>query len=74
MYAMKILKKQHIIEAKQLEHTRAEKLILQHVNHPFLVSLKHSFQTGPKIYFVLEFMKGGELFQHLRRVKRFTEE
>ena len=71
---MKIIKKQHIIEANQLEHTKAEKLILSHLNHPFLVSLKYFFQTGPKLYFVMEFMKGGELFQHLRRVKRFTEE
>lgn len=74
LYAMKILKKQHIIEAKQLEHTMAENLILCHVNHPFLVSLKYAFQTEHKIYFVMEFMKGGELFQHLKRVSRFTEE
>lgn len=72
-FAMKILKKQHIIEAKQLEHTKAEKIILSYVNHPFLVSLKYSFQSGSKIYFIMEFMKGGELFQHLRKVRRFTE-
>ena len=74
LFAMKILKKQHIIEAKQLEHTKAEKIILSYVNHPFLVSLKYSFQSGSKIYFIMEFMKGGELFQHLRKLKRFTEE
>lgn len=63
---MKIIKKQHIIDANQLEHTKAEKLILSHLNHPFLVSLKYFFQTGPKLYFIMEFMKGGELFQHLK--------
>ncbi len=73
MYAMKILNKKHIIEENQLEHTMAEKIILSYINHPFLVSLKYAFQTDDKIYFIMEFMKGGELFQHLKRVKRFTE-
>ena len=74
LYAMKILKKQHIIDSNQLEHTKAEKMILSHVNHPFLVSLQYAFQTDEKIYFVMEFMKGGELFQHLRRVRQFSED
>lgn len=74
LYAMKIIKKQHIIDSNQLEHTKAEKMILSYVNHPFLVSLQYAFQTDEKIYFVMEFMKGGELFQHLRRVKQFSEE
>jgi serum/glucocorticoid-regulated kinase 2 len=73
-YALKIIKKQHIIDANQFEHTLAEKIILSSLNHPFLVSLKYAFQTDEKIYFVMEFMKGGELFQHLRRCKSFTEE
>jgi serum/glucocorticoid-regulated kinase 2 len=46
----------------QLEHTKAEKMILQHMNHPFLVSLEYAFQTPAKLYFVMEFMAGGELF------------
>lgn len=73
VYAIKIIRKQHIIEAKQLEHTIAEKIVLTHVNHPFLVSLKHAFHTQTKIYFVMEFMRGGELFQHLRKIGRFSE-
>lgn len=73
-YAMKILKKQHIIDANQLEHTIAEKMILSNVNHPFLVSMKYTFQTESKLYFVMEFMQGGELFQHLKREGCFTEE
>ena len=74
IYAIKVLKKQEIVEQEQLEHTKAEKLILQHVNHPFLVGLEYAFQTPEKLYFVMEFMQGGELFQHLRNQKRFNEE
>ena len=72
-YAIKILNKKKIIEMEQLEHTLAEKSILEHINHPFLVGLEYAFQTDQKIYFVLEFMQGGELFQHLRKMKRFPE-
>ena len=71
--AIKILRKKHIIEMNQLEHTKAEKAILQHINHPFLVGLEYAFQTDEKLFFVLEFMQGGELFQHLRQKKRFPE-
>lgn len=74
LYAIKVLKKQEIIELNQLEHTLAEKLILTHVNHPFLVGLEFAFQTPQKLYFVMEFMRGGELFQHLRAEKAFPEE
>mgnify|MGYP003588320123 CR=1 FL=1 len=74
LYAMKILRKKHVVDAKQLEHTRAERDVLTTLQHPFLVSLKFSFQTDAKIYFVMELMKGGELFQHLKRVYRFRED
>lgn len=73
IYAIKVLVKKHIIDQDQLDHTKAEKMILTHVNHPFLVGLDYAFQTDEKLYFVLQFMKGGELFQHLRRQKRFPE-
>lgn len=73
VYAIKVLVKKYIIEQDQLDHTKAEKMILTHINHPFLVGLDYAFQTDEKLYFVLQFMKGGELFQHLRRAKRFPE-
>lgn len=45
MYAIKIIKKQEILETDQLEHTKAEKNILQNVKSPFLVSLDYVFTT-----------------------------
>ena len=72
-YAIKVLRKTSIIELNQLEHTKAEKMILQHVNHQFLVGLYYAFQTPEKLYFVMEFMKGGELYQHLLKLDRFSE-
>lgn len=72
-YAIKLLDKKHIIDRNELEHTKAEKLVMKHVHHPFIVGLKYSFVTNNSICFVMEFMKGGELFQHLKRIKRFSE-
>lgn len=72
-YAMKILKKRMIIEKKQLENTKTERWILANANHPSLVSLKYVFQNDSNLYFVMEFMQGGDLFHHLRRNGRFSE-
>ena len=74
LFALKVIKKQQIIDTNHLEHTIAERMIMSCLNHPFLVSMSHAFQSDRKIYFVMEFMKGGELFQHLRRVGRFKED
>lgn len=47
--------------------------LLNQVDHPFLVGLEYSFQDSEKLYFVTHFMKGGDLFQHLKRERRFVE-
>jgi len=46
---------------------------MHNVKHPFLVGLRYSFQTPEKLYFVLDYVNGGELFFHLQRDKRFPE-
>lgn len=70
---MKSISKDHIIKNDQVEHTKTEKMILEHVNHPFLVGLAYAFQTPNKLYFIMQFMRGGELFQHLSNAKKFPE-
>jgi len=44
------------------------------LRHPFLVGLHYSFQSPDKLYFVMEYINGGELFFHLQREKKFSEE
>jgi len=73
IYAMKVLDKKHILEHNEVEHTLSEKNILQKLHHPFLVNLNYSFQTEDKLYFILDYVNGGELFYHLQREKRFSE-
>ena len=51
-----------------------EKDILYTIEHPFIVSMDYVFQNELRIYFLMKFIKGGELFRHLNKMKRFTEE
>lgn len=74
LYAMKSLRKDVILENDQVESTKLEKEILLKANHPFFVKMAYIFQTDQKIYFVMNFIRGGELFTHLQNEKRFKEE
>jgi len=73
IYAMKVLRKEAIIARKQVTHTKAEKSILQKIQHPFIVQLHYAFQTKDKLYMILDYINGGELFFHLKKEGRFQE-
>jgi len=73
MFALKVLRKDNIIKRNQVEHTRTERNVLGHVNHPFIVGLRMAFQSKDKLYFVLDYCPGGELFFHLSKVGKFPE-
>eukprot|EP00826_Nyctotherus_ovalis_P049562 TRINITY_DN6004_c0_g1_i11.p1 TRINITY_DN6004_c0_g1~~TRINITY_DN6004_c0_g1_i11.p1 ORF type:complete len:343 (-),score=114.84 TRINITY_DN6004_c0_g1_i11:59-1087(-) len=73
VYAMKELRKDVLIDTDQIENTRIEKEIMKNANHPFLISLDYVFQTPGKIFFVMKFMKGGELFTLMSKERRFPE-
>ncbi|KAM3141197.1 hypothetical protein pb186bvf_006582 [Paramecium bursaria] len=74
LFAIKAINKQHIIDNKQVEHTKAEKKILEMVDSPFLVSMHYSFQSKNKIFFVMPYMRGGDLFRLLKENIRFNEQ
>ncbi|XP_055375518.1 RAC serine/threonine-protein kinase isoform X1 [Condylostylus longicornis] len=74
LYAIKILKKEVIIAKDEVTHTLTESRVLQTTNHPFLISLKYSFQTADRLCFVMQYVNGGELFFHLSRERQFSED
>ncbi|KAH3686682.1 hypothetical protein WICPIJ_002326 [Wickerhamomyces pijperi] len=74
LYAMKKLKKASlIIQTKTIERTMTEKTILERVKHPNIVKLYYSFQDHERLYLILEYIQGGELFQHLQ-IEKFVSE
>ena len=46
---------------------------MEKIQNPFIVNLHYAFQTESKLYFVMDFMNGGELFYHLRKDRKFSE-
>ncbi|PPQ96680.1 hypothetical protein CVT26_010309 [Gymnopilus dilepis] len=82
IYALKTIRKAHIVNRNEITHTLAERLVLAQVDSPFIVPLKFSFQSEQKLYLVLashltfvsSFVNGGELFHHLQREHRFDEQ
>ena len=89
LYAMKTLKKDLTIQQQTYQSTKgkcfilsltnnncdvlAEREILEKIDHPFIVKLHFAFQTPSKLYFVMDFLNGGELFYHLKKEGRFSE-
>ena len=74
VFAIKVLKKEVIVAKDEVAHTLTENRVLQSARHPFLTSLRYSFQTKDRLCFVMEYVNGGELFFHLSRERVFSEE
>ncbi|GAA5915345.1 hypothetical protein JCM5296_000050 [Sporobolomyces johnsonii] len=74
IYALKTIRKAHIVSRSEVIHTLAERTVLATVNSAFIVPLKFSFQSPEKLYLVLAYVNGGELFHHLQLEGKFSEE
>lgn len=74
IYAMKIINKHMIHNQKQIDHTLSERKILEQIRHPFIVQLYYAFQTDTKLYFVMDYCGGGDLFHRLGNKKQLNEE
>ncbi|XAR68700.1 Non-specific serine/threonine protein kinase [Bertholletia excelsa] len=74
IYAMKVVRKDKIMEKNHAEYMKSERDILTKIQHPFIVQLRYSFQTKYRLYLVLDFVNGGHLFFQLYRQGLFRED
>lgn len=84
-YAMKVMKKELLIGNNQVDTVKgkllhwlipfnvAEREILSKIDHPFIVKLSFAFQSNSKLYLIMEFVNGGELFYHLKVSRCFDQ-
>jgi len=74
LYAIKAIRKDVLLDFKQVKNTKLEKDILFSCDHPFLVGMDYLFQTPERLYFVMPFIKGGELYKIFKSKKRLSED
>jgi serum/glucocorticoid-regulated kinase 2 len=74
VYAMKCIRKDVVLENEQMDSLKLEKEILYSIEHPFIVGMDYVFENNLRIFFLMDFIEGGELFRHLVQVRRFPEE
>ena len=74
LYAMKILKKSEVLKRNQVAHVKAERDILAEADNEWVVKLFYSFQDKDNLYFVMEYVPGGDLMSLLMKKGFFPEE
>eukprot|EP00732_Lithocolla_globosa_P002247 Lithocolla_globosa_v1_NODE_1420_length_2590_cov_13.949112.p1 type:complete len:350 gc:universal NODE_1420_length_2590_cov_13.949112:2421-1372(-) len=72
--AIKILNKKKVVALQQVQHTKYEKELLEVIECPFVVNLLGHFADTKNLYLLMEYVKGGEMFFHLRKAGRFTDD
>lgn len=73
LYAVKSIRKDILIQQDQVDSTILEKNIMLECNHPFLVGMDYLFQNDLRLYFVMPFVRGAELYKVFQQQKRFAE-
>ncbi|KAM7447345.1 hypothetical protein ABFA07_004364 [Porites harrisoni] len=75
IYAMKVVKKELVNDDEDIDWVQTEKHVFEQAsNHPFLVGLHSCFQTASRLFFVIEFVSGGDLMYHMQRQRRLPED
>lgn len=68
-----VINESNEIHEKNYQRTLNEKTILEKVNHPNIVKLFYAFQDNNKVYLILEYLDGGEVFHHLAQQRYLSE-
>ena len=73
LYAMKTLKKADVLRRNQVAHVKAERDILAEADNEWVVKLFFSFQDSENLYFVMEYIQGGDMMSLLIKLGTFPE-
>ncbi|EAX95627.1 AGC family protein kinase [Trichomonas vaginalis G3] len=73
LFALKTMSKRLLAETDQIEQTIVERDLLLKVKCPFLVGAHYTFQTDAKVFMILDYVPGGELFGRLKQESSFPE-
>jgi len=74
VYALKTIRKDRLKrKPKDIEYAQNERYIMASFNHPFIVHLQYAFQSSTELYYIMEYVPGGEIFTRLGRVGTFAE-
>ena len=74
IFAMKIISKAKVLQYNQQEHIMSEKTIMSEIDHPFCIQLVACFKDEQRLYMVLEYCPGGELFTLLQNERKLNDE
>lgn len=74
LYAMKVLRKDKILNQNLTRYAKTERNVLSIMNHPFIVGLNSAFQTETKLYLILEYCPNGDLGNLITKKRRFSED
>uniref|UniRef100_A0AAZ3P9G9 protein kinase C n=1 Tax=Oncorhynchus tshawytscha TaxID=74940 RepID=A0AAZ3P9G9_ONCTS len=75
IYAMKVVKKELVNDDEDIDWVQTEKHVFEQAsNHPFLVGLHSCFQTESRLFFIIEYVNGGDLMFHMQRQRKIPEE
>lgn len=72
-YALKSMRKDYLLSKNSVQNVNVERLIMCQVDHPFIVSMEFVFQNDLRVYFVMDYVHGGDLFQYMSQIRRFSE-
>lgn len=72
--AMKVIDKERLMKDDLMSYAKTEKNIMRKIKHPFIIALKHSFQTPEKFFLIMEYWWGGDLAVTVSKEGRIQED